>query len=67
MTGTVAADAAPQAAQKQGLGAAIGAAGAGKKKGGKGLLGGLLGRAFSDKKRVVGSRIIQRADAGKWI
>ena len=50
-----------------GAGAGAGAAGAG----GGGKLAGLLGafgrRASIVEKRVVGSRIVERAQAGKWI
>jgi hypothetical protein len=54
------------------LGAGKGAAGGAGKGGGGGLLGGLLGglgkkRETHNEKRVVGSRIVERALAGKWI
>jgi len=72
VTGSVDADAAPKTAAKQGLGGLLGGAGgAGGAGKGKGLLKGLLGRDFTseqeNKKRVVGSRIIQRGLAGRWI
>jgi hypothetical protein len=74
-SGAVSAQAAQQPAAKQGgAGGILGAIGAGKdagKGGAGGLLGGLLGglgkRETHNEKRVVGSRIVERALAGKWI
>ena len=62
-SGAVSAQAVPATPARQGA-----AGGAG---GGRGRLAGLLGafnkRAVAAEKRVVGSRIIERAQAGKWI
>lgn len=66
-SGAVSAQAVPATPARQG--AAGGAGGAAGGRGGRlaGLLGAFGARAIAVEKRVIGSRIVERAQAGKWI